>query len=365
MLAARAHEGETELRLEETETPEVGPGEVLIEVVSAGLAPGMFELWIRGMLPLLPQTLGHEVAGTIAAAAPDVTEFAPGDRVRLHPNLRCRRCQFCLTDREQLCRACAMIGHGSFGPAAAPLYERYHDGGLAEYVLAPAWTVDLLPDPISFDVGAKVHDVANALRAWKVAAPPLGATVVWTAATGTVGTSAVRLAKRFGVGRMILIGRSRDRLTQVEALDSELVDFIALEDLDGDWGDSEGLTRAIRDLVPEGPDVAVDFSPEGPTTWQAIASLKPGGAAVVMGSNVATPPLPTMAMVLNCWRVQGTRNCTREDARQVMQWLEAGEIEIEDLVTHRFGLADIGAATAHVRERPEPSWMTVVHPGQA
>ncbi|MEU3525798.1 hypothetical protein AB0E62_18340 [Streptomyces sp. NPDC038707] len=46
--------------------------------------------------------------------------------------------------------------------------------------------LDLLPDHVSFDLGAKVHDLANALRALKLAAPRPGSAVVVTAATGTM-----------------------------------------------------------------------------------------------------------------------------------------------------------------------------------
>jgi threonine dehydrogenase-like Zn-dependent dehydrogenase len=362
MLAARGHQGETELRLEQVDRPVPSAGEVVIEVVSAGMPAGLLELWIRGLYPLLPQTLGHEAAGRIAAVGGPETGFSPGDRVRLHPNLTCRRCEFCLTDREQMCPACSMIGQGSFGPLARPLYERYHHGALAEYVLAPVWAVDRLSERISFDVAAKVHDVAVALRALKIAVSSPGATVVLTAATGTVGTSMIRIARLLGVKRLIAIARSTERLEGVRALDPELVDTIALDQLDADWGETQALTRAIRESVPAGPDAVVDLLPEGPGTWQAIASLKTGGTAVVMGSNLAMPSVPTMAIMAGCWRIVGSRNCTREDTRQIMCWLEDGTLVLDDLITHRFKLRDIAAAVTAVRRRPEPTWMLAINP---
>lgn len=362
MLAARANEGESELRLEEIERPQAGPGEVLIKVASAGLAPGVLSQWALGMYPILPRTLGNEAAGTVAEVGDGVTDVAPGDRVRLHPNLSCRKCEYCLTDREQLCRACSVIGQGIYGPDAMPLYARYHQGALAEYVLAPAWAVDPLPDEISFDAAAKVHDIADALRAWKVAAPRPGATVVFTAATGTIGTAAVRMARLFGVRRLVAVARSSERLAGVRALDPDLVETVAFDELGDGWGERGGLTAAIRQRVPEGADVVIDFLPEGPGTWQAVASLKMGGTAVLMGANMSLCPFPTIALMANMWRILGTRNCTREDARQVMQWLSEGVLEVDDLITHRYALADINAATQTVRDRREPTWMVVVHP---
>jgi threonine dehydrogenase-like Zn-dependent dehydrogenase len=360
MLAARAYEGEAELRLEEVERPTAGPGEVVIKVASAGLAPGVLALWQLGRYPILPRTLGNEAAGWIEEVGAGVTDFAAGDRVRLHPNLSCGGCEYCLTDREQMCAAHSVMGQGIYGADALPLYRRYIDGALAEYVLAPARLVDHLPEQVSFDVAAKVHDIADAVRVWRMADVPPGGTVVFTAATGTVGTSAVRMAKLFGIGRIIAVARSAQRLAQVQALAPDLVETIALEDID--FSSNGGLTAAIRRLVPAGPDAVIDFLPEGPGTWQAIASLKVGGTGVLMGSNMATPPLPTLAIMVNCWRLIGTRGCTREDARQVLRWLAEGTLALDDLITHRFDLKDVAAAQRQVRDRPEPTWMVVVHP---
>jgi threonine dehydrogenase-like Zn-dependent dehydrogenase len=315
-----------------------------------------------GWLPILPQTPGNEAAGAVAALGAGVTEFAVGDRVRLHPNLTCRRCEYCLGDREQLCQTCSMIGHGAFGPKARPLYDRYHDGALAEYVLAPAWAVDPLPETISFDAAAKIHDVSTALRALKLADPAVGATVVWTAATGSIGPAAVRLAPLFGIGRLILVARSEDRLAQVRALAPDLVETLGLDGLDEDWEDAGGLTGALRELAPDGVDAVMDFLPEGAATPQSIAALKPAGTAVVVGGNTIAPLAASIPLTLNCWRIIGNRNGTREDARQVTAWMASGELQIDDLITHRFPLREVNAAAAIVRQRAEPAWMTLVQP---
>ena len=168
------------------------------------------------------------------------------------------------------------------------------------------------------------------------------------------------MARLFGIGRVIAVARSAERLDQVRALAPDLIETIALEDID--FEQNGGLTAAIRRLVPAGPDAVIDFLPEGPGTWQAIASLKVGGTAVLMGGNMAMPPLPTIAIMVNCWRIVGTRGCTREDARQAMRWLAEGTLQLDDLITHRFDLEDVVAAQIAVRDRPEPTWMVVVHP---
>lgn len=362
MLAARAYEGEMNLRLEEVARPVAEPGDVVIKVESAGLTNGLIHLWQRGLFPVLPRTLGHEAAGFVSEVGAGVSGIDVGDRVRLHPNLSCRQCENCLNDREQFCDQASILGHGIFGANAMPLYRRYLDGALAEYVRAPAWAVERLPDAISFEVGAKLHDVADGVRAFRAAAPPPGATVVVTAATGVLGSAMVRLAPFFGVSRLIAVGRSRERLMRTQQLAPDLVEVLALEELDDDWGKTQGLTRAIRALVPRGPDVVFDFFDSGPGTWQAIASLKTGGTATVMAPNMSAPELPTVAFIAGGWRVVGTRSCTRSDAQMVSDWVERGMLTVEDLITHRFTLDDVGSAATVVAERKDPTWMVVVNP---
>ncbi|HEX2312303.1 MAG TPA: alcohol dehydrogenase catalytic domain-containing protein [Thermomonospora sp.] len=363
MLAARAHRGADALRLERVPVPEPGPHDALVRVAAAGLAPGMLALLARGAFRHLPTTLGHEAAGTVTAVGEEVAGVAVGDRVRVHPNLGCGACRFCRTDREPMCADAAMIGHAAFGTGPAPLYARYHDGGLAEYVRVPARLLDRIPDRVGFDVAAKVHDLANAVRALRSVDLPLAGTLVVTAATGTMGTATVRLAPLFGAGRLVLVGRSAARLAAVRELAGPLpVETVALEELDPGWETAQGLTRRLRELLPEGADALIDYTPEGPGTAQAMAALGTGGTMLHMGGNAATLPYPMVAMMANMWRIVGNRSCTRTDATEVLSLLERGVLSADELVTHRFPLADVQEAVDALRDRSMPIWMAVVNP---
>lgn len=363
MLAARAEKGSDTVRLATIPVPEPGPHDVLVRVASAGLAPGMMRLLARGAFKHLPTTLGHEAAGTIAAVGDEVIGLAPGDRVRVHPNLTCRACRYCRTDREMMCAQQAMMGHAAFSDVPMPLYDEYHDGGLAEYVRVPHWLIDPLPDSVSFDAGAKVHDLANAVRAFKCAALPIGSTLIVTAATGTMGTATIKLASHFGVSRLILVGRSAERLGRVRPLASAIpTEAVALEELPEDWAATQGLTGALRALVPEGADAVLDFMPEGPATPQAMAALATGGTLVHMGANLTPLAFPMLTLMINCWRVVGTRACTRTDAEDVLDLLGRGVLDAEELITHRFPLAEADHAVAALQSRTEPIWMAVVNP---
>ncbi|WP_330351280.1 alcohol dehydrogenase catalytic domain-containing protein [Streptomyces sp. NBC_00582] len=363
MLAARARKGSDALHLDKIDIPEPGPQDVLIKVASAGLAPGMMTLLAMGAFKHLPTTLGHEAAGTIAAVGSEVEGIEIGTRVRVHPNLNCRACRYCRSNRDMMCAQQAVIGHAGFGDVPMPLYERYHDGGLAEYVRVPHWLVDRLPDSVSFDVGAKVYDIANAVRALKSADLPLGATLVVTAATGTMGTSTIKLARHYGVARLILVGRSAERLEAIRHLAGDVAtDVVALETLPENWHSAQGLTRALRALVPQGADAVLDYVPQGPATSQAMASLTTGGTLVHMGANPSPLTLPAIAVMVNCWRFVGTRSCTRTDAQEVLSLLAEKALDVDELITHRYPLTEAKEAVEAMQSRTEPIWMAVVNP---
>ncbi|WP_063005829.1 zinc-dependent alcohol dehydrogenase [Nocardia salmonicida] len=363
MLAARATQGSNSLSLEQIPIPQPGPLDVVVKVVSAGLAPGMMALLKMGAFKHLPTTLGHEAAGTVTAVGDQVTDVAVGDRVRVHPNLNCRSCDYCRTDREMMCPQQAMIGHAGFGAVPMPLYERYHDGGLAEYVRVPHWLIDQLPANVSFDVAAKVHDLANVVRILKCAELPVGATVVTTAATGTMGTATIKLAEHFGIARLLLVGRSAERLAAVTPLAGKVeVETVALDELRDDWETTGGLTQRLRELAPAGVHAVADYIPAGAATGQAMAALRTGGTLAHMGGNATPLALPPIALMVNCWRFVGTRACTRSDAEQVLALLASGALNADDLITHRFPLADTDTAIESMVNRKEPMWMTVVNP---
>jgi hypothetical protein len=60
-----------------------------------------------------------------------------------------------------MCVQAAMIGFQCFGKGRVPLFEAYHEGGLAGYLRVSGWLIDVLLDNVSFDVGAKVHSLAK------------------------------------------------------------------------------------------------------------------------------------------------------------------------------------------------------------
>lgn len=361
MLAARAHAGETAFRLEQTAIPDLGDGEVLVKVHVSAVVQGLIFMWQAGHIPLLPATLGMHIAGTVAEVAGDVEDWRPGDRVRVYSLVTCGRCESCRSGEEFLCPSASLVGSGVFyGQPGQAHHERYHNGGLAEYVRVPATALERLPDTIPFAVGARIHDAGVVVHAVRESRIQPGGTLVALGASGAQGALLTRFAPQLGVARLIIVGRSRPRLDGIRALDPEHVEVLALEQFGERWWEDDGLARAIRNLAPTGADAVIDYIPDTPAGGQAIRALRPGGTSVVLGGNPTAIDIPGRMMMLNCWRVIGTRFASRRDAATAAGLVASGAVRLDDLVTHTFPLTRVHEAVELVRERRSPAWLVNV-----
>jgi len=358
MLASEVIDQQGTLKVGNVPDPVAQAGEAVVRVEAAGLAPGAFNLLRMGAVPILPTILGHEISGTVESVGDPEREALLGRRVRVHPLLSCGACDYCTTDREMMCVQNAMIGHAVFGPEAMGRYQRFHNGGLAELVVVPVANLDLLPDNLDFELGAKVHDFANAIRAYKLADLEKGATLIVTAATGAMGVATIALAHEFGVHRIIAVGRDADRLAEVEQLDPDLIRTVTLQDDDS----PQTVAGRIRAIAPQGAHAAIDYLPGGRGTSFIFGGVRVGGRIVHMGVNPEPLVIPPAAFSVNCISFIGTRNGTRKDAHDAIRLLSADPQRYSRLITHRLALDEAAVARDNFSSRAEPMWMAVVRP---
>jgi NADPH:quinone reductase-like Zn-dependent oxidoreductase len=165
------------LELKEVERPELIPTEVLVRITAAGINPVDWKTRQHGgyreAVGEPPFILGWDIAGVVEEVDPDVTRFAPGDRV--------------------------------FG---MPWFPRVA-GGYAEYATSPARQLALTPDALT-DEQAGGLPLAG-LTAWQalvdVAEVGEGTRLLIHAAAGGVGHLAVQIAKARGA---YVIGTARE-----------------------------------------------------------------------------------------------------------------------------------------------------------
>ncbi|MGW1025358.1 alcohol dehydrogenase catalytic domain-containing protein [Streptomyces sp. NPDC002577] len=268
MLAARLY-GAKDLRIEEMPEPEPGPGEVKIRVAYAGICGTDVHEYFETPRathepnPLtgatLPQTLGHEFAGTVVACGEGVDRVAPGSRVCVRPIRTCGTCPRCTSGLSHLCRSLAAIGVTSPG------------GGLAQYVVVPAASVHPLPDTVSLEQGALVEPMAVALNAVERARVPAGGSALVTGA-GAVGMGALFALRAHGVHDVLVVEPSPSRRAAAErhgarVLDPGAVDVVeeVVNHTRGRGVDAaiecagrpEALNTAIRSVAAQAPIVMV------------------------------------------------------------------------------------------------------------
>src|SRR5579862_4998979 len=149
MLAVMFY-GPMDIRLEQRAIPQPGRGEVLLQVAAATTCGTDLKTYRRGH-PLLfrstPAGFGHEVAGIVAAAGPDVKTCAEGDAVVVANSAPCLQCFYCQRGSYSLCEDLLLL-----------------NGAYAEYLLVPERIVQQnlyhLPGGVSFVAAALTEPLA-------------------------------------------------------------------------------------------------------------------------------------------------------------------------------------------------------------
>ena len=184
-----------DVRYEETDVPEIGPGELLIKVGTALTCGTDVKTYKRGH-PLLikhtPALFGHEYAGTIEAVGDEVKNFKVGMRVVATNSAPCGNCYFCKRDMPNLC---------------AKLKDSLVNGAFAEFIRVPEsvvqWNTHPIPDSLSFRDAALTEPLACVVHGIEESNIRLGDTVVVIGA-GPIGQMMIMLAKKNGASTVIV-----------------------------------------------------------------------------------------------------------------------------------------------------------------
>jgi L-iditol 2-dehydrogenase len=242
-----------------------------------------------------PARLGHEFCGLVEAAGPGVTGLAEGSLV---------------------------AGFDSFG-------------GFGEIVTGAAGLFVPLPDGLPAERGCLLEPVSCCVHAVRRGAVPPGATVLITGG-GSNGLIIAQLARQAGAGQVIVSEPDASRREQALSLGAdEVVDPAAgpLAEALRDRGisvgfESAGRPAALRDLL----DVVAD-----------------DGRVVMFGvhRDTAVLELPLYGFHFRNLSLVGSFGADREDAARAASLLPA--LELESLISHRFGLDDMASAFAAAR----------------
>jgi propanol-preferring alcohol dehydrogenase len=297
------------------DTPAPGPSEVLVRVRACGVCRTDLHV-VDGELPepALPVVPGHEIVGIVESVGRDVSIHAPGDRVGI-PWLAwsCGACDFCRSERENLCPHARFTG-----------YQR--NGGYAEYVVAESSFCFALPPE---------YDDTHA-------APLLCAGLIGYRAYRMAGTGARIGIYGFGAAAHIItqvaVHHGREVYALVTPGDDNAMRFA--RDVGAHWA---GYSNQPPPVALDG---AIIFAPVGALVPESLSRVKPGGMVVCAGIHMSDIPSFPYRLLWQERIVRSVANLTRRDAREFLA--VAAEVPLKTHV-REYSLSDANRALDDLR----------------
>lgn len=336
------------LVIEDVELEPPGPGEVLVEVLGAGLCHSDLSVINGSLYPKLlhPMILGHEASGIVREVGPEVHEFQVDDHVVFSFQPTCGHCHYCQIGRPVLCingrvannNGTLLTGATRFrtldgrrishfiGVSSFSRYTVAAEGSLVKIEKdVPLEKAALFGCGVTTGVGAVINTARVA---------PGESVVIF--GLGGVGLSAVMGAKLAGAYPIIAV----DMLTSKFELAKRLgADFTVPAGADDP-------VAVIRDLTHGGAEYAFDAVGNTNVLTQAFKATAPGGRIICIG----IPPsdrfisLHAASIVLMEKVIQGSlmgSAVPRRDIPRLIQLYLAGKLPLDELLSPSVTLDEI------------------------
>ncbi len=322
MRVARSYAPD-DVRVEEAEDPEPGPGEVVCNVIACGVCASDVTDWYVG--PRLPAVLGHELVGTISAVGPGASAPKPGTTVAIHHHTPCGECRRCRRGHETLCERFRAT--------------RLDPGGFAERVrVSQELVAELLEIPGSLD--------------------PVTATFIEP--LGCVLRAQDRAGLRAG-DSLLVVGTGVNGLLQIAAAHARGVDAVWVREPRPErreLAEAWGAEHHGNELV----DVAIVCTPKPDAIAAAAAATAPGGTLCLYAPPAPGAPLPLDGsdLFLRELTVTASYSAGPGDMRLALDLISSHRVDPRPLVSHRLPLEQ----TAHALElqRTASALKVVVEP---
>lgn len=334
MRAAVLH-GPEQLVIEERPVPVPGPGQVLVRIDAVGTCGSDVHYYRHGRIGDFvltePMILGHEPSGTVVACGPGATRHRIGQRVSVEPGTPCGSCAECRIGRYNLCPHMVFY-------ATPPV-----DGVFCEYAAVHEEFAHAVPDTLSDEAAALLEPLSVGVWSCRKAGVTPGDRVLVTGA-GPIGLVAAQTALAFGASEVTITDILPQRLERAREFGATAVDV---------------SRTPLADLDHE-PDVLLECSGVPAVINEAIRTVARAGRVVLIGMGGDEVPLPLAKIQNYELKVTGT-------FRYANTWPTAialaasGQVSLDSLVTHGYGLADAEQALT-VGSQDPTAIKTVVYP---
>jgi len=300
--------------LEEVPVPAISPWEARVRVRAVGICgsdqriyndvhPGRRKRFI----------LGHEIAGDVAAVGERVTEVRVGDAVAIEICVGCGICRHCKVGRVNLCEKLEELGVTM-------------DGGMTEFVAAPARNIHRLPDGLAYRTAVLADPLACVIRGLEMV-PVTSGSWVAVLGPGQMGLLAVQVLKRILRARIVAVGTRTDRLALARRMGADEV--VNLQEADA--------VAAVRELTDGGADFVYEAAGSALALDQAIAMARKGGSVVMLTvhKQVQVNLEPAVRGELH---LVGAICYSYREYERALTLLAEGKLDVEPLLTHVFRL---------------------------
>jgi threonine dehydrogenase-like Zn-dependent dehydrogenase len=297
-----------------------------------------------------PAVFGHEIVAEVESLGPDAAGFKVGDRVAVAPGLGCAAREIdpiCRPCERGLLANCENYAEGRLAPGMFTGICQDTGAGFSPLFLAHESQLHPLPPELPTDIAVLTEPLSVAIQAVWGNRPQAGENLL-VIGGGVIGGLIVQALRAFGFdGRLAVMDPS--------PLSGELCRKFGADAIidDGDlFGASVRLTGARRyqpmmgaDILMGGFDRVYDTVATTRTLNTAMRSMAAGGTLSVVGIghdvHLDLTPLwlkhQTLTGVFGCGMME-TDQGPRHMFDVAIDWALAGRVQLEGMVTHRFGL---------------------------
>lgn len=308
-MRAAVYEGPRHLEVRDIPTPDLAPGELLVEIDYCGVCGSDLHFVIEGW-SAPGRVHGHEWSGRVAALADDVDGWTIGDRVVGGP-LPCGECRYCKAGRTSLCREAGIQGDTEY---EAP-------GAYAQFHKTKASRVHRIPEALSQRAAALTEPLAVALHGITRAKVRPGDRVLVTGG-GPIGLLTVAALRALAIDDITVSEPAearRDRALRVGAaravVPNELPDPPAMP----------------MQVTAEPYDAAIECSGRASAMEAALALLGPAGTLVLSGTSMEKPRWDPLRILLLELDITGAYEYDDDGFTAALDLLASGQLPIDEL----------------------------------
>lgn len=331
MMKAAVFRGTGLVRIEEHTKPIPRAGQAVIRITTTTICGTDVHI-VKGEYPVKSGLiLGHEPVGVIDSLGEGLEdEYVVGQRVIVGAITPCGQCFYCLNSAHSQCH----------GPLGGWRFGNTIDGAWAEYLLVPDARANLapIPDGVSDEQVVLVPDIfSTGLSGVESGNVRIGDSVA-IFAQGPIGLCATLGARLRGAALIIAIDSVPARLEMAKRFGANAVINYREQD----------PVAAIKRLTDgRGADVAIEALGQQVTFENALRATRPGGTVSSLGvySGKIAAPYDAIYAGLGDQKIVTTL-CPggKERMRRLMSMVATKRVDLTPLVTHHFGLDDIGDA---------------------